>query len=269
MEKAQKNKWFIIVGLLVLSSIIGINIYADYTHKEITVEDNIKLIGSILAFSGVVLTVVFTSASTKQIDGVKIDINKIDAKVNNLKTEVDKVVFQITESELNDAKRDLLFIGFQKDIGEVKEDMNHKKDIINLGRKIDVQAFNILDNCGHVDIYLKELLTEINTQIGTAISTQYDYGFDEFDIKHFTRKLNNILNKTIEHADLFKINKELVDIIFSDISKLIESYIKEINIIKSLDNGVRRFEFKKQTLKFTRKIIDNSIDTYKNKKITA
>lgn len=260
MEKSKKIKWFFIVGIFVIFSIISINLYADFTDKDITVEDNIKLITAILTFSGVMLGIVFTNASNKQIDFIKVDIKNIDKRVTNLDSNVKMIDEMMTGF---DEKQISMELGLM----DISEAIKHKEKIISLSKLIESETNDMFESHFDINIFLKDFLIELTSNISQIIRNQYEYGFNDFNTNFFKRKLLNQLAILSEHTDFSRLNKDIFNIILESINKNICIYINELNLIKNLENGTRRKKFEDLTLKFTNKLVSHSLEIYNNSKI--
>lgn len=260
MEKTQKNKWFIIAAILVLMSVISINLYANYTDKEITVEDNIKLIGSVLAFSGVLLTVVFSSASTKQIEGVKIGIKEVDTKVDNkfneLKNDLSNVVIQITEKDLKDAEK---FEWQYNGIKDIQESMDAKTEIHALGKNIKKKSKTIIEENPDIEENKKMFIIEVCNEISRIITTEYAYGLDDIDLVDFHTDLDNKVDVIV---DIFNMKTCIKQTVTDNIVK----YIQRLSGIQGISNGKRRSKFEEETMRFINLLV-KSIN--RNKKTAA
>lgn len=263
MEKRNKNKWFIIVGIMVIVSIIGINLYADYTSLEITIEDNIKLIGTVLTFSGVMLTLIFTNASGKQIDEVKTDITSLKFDFKKTKKELSDVVFTITEKDLKDAEKDVIFINGLRDMNEM---MAAKKQISDLGKAIHKLSKKIIRKTTMVDEPFNIFMTSVNDAVREHVCTEYEYGLDLIDLEDYERLIKEKVSTISAHTIA---DKKTMKQVVLEINKNVDKYIENLKGIQDISNGKRRAKFEKDTLSFIENNTCRSIETYHLKKIAV
>lgn len=255
MPKKQK----IIISVIFLGVIISIMIIVNF-WVHLGTENLTQIFVALIMTSSAVLSIIFSSKTSKQIELIKVNVNDLSYEVKKF----DEKFFDLDEMVSGiDKKQMALDIGF----AEISEIIKHKDKIVEISKKIEYQTIDIIDSHYKVNSYLSNFIIQLNEGIALIIRNQFEYGFNDFKTNHFHKKITNHLNLLSEHANFSLINKDVFDEILQSISSNITIYIKEIDYIKNLVNGDRRSKFLNLTLRLTKNISNHSIEVYNKKKI--
>ena len=141
-------------------------------------------------------------------------------------------------------------------ISDISKALDTEKQIVSLGRNIENFVENKLND--KMDTIFRSFINDFTTEVSRTSQYRYSYGFEGFDTENYMLKLKNILKKSQKSIDFNDIQ------IINDIESNIAKYIYEIDLIKNLENGVRRKNFERKTMSFIKNMLQDVIYTYEN-----
>jgi hypothetical protein len=246
MEKKQRSKWMIWTGLII--GLVAIFIGAISYHQTGKI-DYVQITGLFIAavtLFAIFIGAVFSSNSSSQVTEIKKDVNDLKDRVSDIEITITKKDLEEAEKE----KRDyFIFTQFQ-----------HILEIDELCIDIEAETNDYLEEQVDLNPYLRDYIIELNEGLSRIIKSQYERGFKKFKINYFKSKLINNLRSCSKTSVLD--NKIKVEI-QGDIKKNICKYIDDLKLVVSNhNNGERRKEFIKLTLRLAEKIFKRSVTLY-------
>lgn len=249
MEKRLRSKWLLYTGAIVMIIVLIIG-YISYDQTGLIDYKQVSAIflGGFLLF-GSVIGIAFNSNQVIKVSDIKKDVSILNNKVDNIE-------LQVTELDLKQAKAD-------KNLFFVTEAFKHIKEIDNLCLKINNSASETLNGKHDLNPNFKNLVIQINDDVGTVIKKQYERGFDNFNARTFKTIILNHIKLSVSNS---LVDNELKEVLYTPIFDRTRDYIEKIKLIANTENGIRRKKFIQNTLLYTNTLTNLSIDIY-NKQI--
>lgn len=262
MKKGNRLK--LAIGLIIVTIIllIGLNYWISFDKDNVTQ----IIVASIIAIV-TIFTATVSSKTNKEIDGIKINVKNIDEKVHAIDNKMivfDKKILNIEDQEIA-WKNSLKEIESGKAQSEQRQlyifsHVQHTVEINELCVDIDAETNDYFDEKVDLDKDLKDFIIEVNGGISNIIKNQYERGFKKFKVNYFKSKLLNNLKAC---TTISLLETRIKDEISKDIKENICKYTNDLKLIlANKDNGQRREEFIKTTLRLTEKINKRSLDKY-------
>jgi hypothetical protein len=259
MEKKKQNKIYWLIALIAIALIILINIYSYYREGEsLSSELMVTLIVGILS-SGVGAAIfILTRNTNKNVDGLTDRVDKLEDSV-----------LTITKKDLEEAEKFEIYYNAQI---ELSDNWNAKKDIVELGKKIQKKYKRIIKNHYKLNQEFSDFITKIVKSLKDLITSEYEYGVEALDLEDYEIFILENVNRIVEETKVRKLDKQAFEKSKLAVFDNINTYIKELDGVQDLLNGKRRKKFEEKTLDFigytTNHVIEEYLK-YENKKEIA
>ena len=244
----------LIIGAVVLMLVL---VFILQLSESSMVIITVALIGSI----GTIMTIILSSKTNKVMDTLKIDVSEIKEEQISFKKNLNEVEMTITKKDLADAEKFQINFNGMKDI---KDMMEGKKNIANLGKSIILISKSIIKKYWKLNDELKDFLRKLSKQYSDYITKQYEYGLDDLDVYDYELTLYDEINALIDTVNIEQIDVEAFEEVKESLFFNVHLYIKKLDGIQDLSNGTRREKFETQTKEFIKIMSHQSADAYIN-----